>query len=508
MILFLIFIVILAAAMFIPHAVFIFLLVNLGIVVFLSVSQIIIALLPRFQPGSKKPEIWPFVSILVPAYNEPPAVLMQTLEKLSRLKYDNYEVLIIDNNTKDPDVWMPVKNFSLTLGDKFRFFHVDPLSGFKAGALNFAIERVNEKSEFVAVIDADYTVSHDFLETALAYFIVDKIALVQFPQFYRNSIDENRPVADEYRHFFGIYMNMANHFDCVPSTGTVSIYRLKALRNIGGFRKEALTEDADVGLRLYGAGYRGVYVDRPMGYGFMPYDLEAYRKQKWRWAYGNAQSIKMLFALSGKIPFKSWIGFFFHLTAWDHLNLLPFAVLGAYSVLLIPAVPITDLHRQLLSLASLSIFITSVSKFFLFLAALHGSKNLFSRAFKACIIHMGMTLIYSEAWLACLFGVKSVFERTNKFILAKMPSLLKNTSKELILGFWFLIGTVEAVFWGTRKISVFAFILSALVLFSIFYVYWKIMPTKFCSKKQIADLEEKFKLFLIDSPSQSNTKNS
>ncbi len=490
--------------MSIPHAVFVLLLINLGLVLFLSISQIIVALLPRFQPKTKKLPLQPFVSVLIPSYNEPPAILMQTLEKLSHLEYENFEVLIIDNNTKDPEIWKPVQNFAQALGNKFRFFHVDPLSGFKAGALNYALTQVNLKSEYAAIIDADYAVHPDFLETALLYFIEEKIALVQFPQYYRNATPENQPVADEYRHFFGIYMNMANHFDCVPSTGTVSVYRVNALRNIGGFRKEALTEDADVGLRLYGAGFRGVYVDRPAGFGLMPYDLEAYRKQKWRWAYGNAQSIKTLFLLFGKIPFRSWFGFLVHLTAWDHLNFLPFAVLGAYSILLIPAVSITSLHRQLLSLASLSIFVTIVSKLFLFLVTLRGSKHSISRSFKAFVIHIGMTLTYSKAWLACLFGVKSAFERTNKFILAKIPSLLKNSLSELILGIWFMVGAVEALLWGTRTITPFAFLVSSLSLLSIYYVYWEITPTKIYSKKKLADLEIKYKNFL-NSSNQTKT---
>ncbi|MGY9107159.1 MAG: glycosyltransferase, partial [Alphaproteobacteria bacterium] len=44
---------------------------------------------------------WPKVSIHVPCCNEPPALLRQTLNALSRLDYSNFEVLVIDNNTSD-----------------------------------------------------------------------------------------------------------------------------------------------------------------------------------------------------------------------------------------------------------------------------------------------------------------------------------------------------------------------------------------------------------------------
>ena len=493
----LVFVVILIASILIPGAMITVLIFNTGIVILLSVLQIVIALFPRFEPHRKNNIGHPFVSVLVPAYNEPPALLMQTLEALSALDYEHFEVLVIDNNTKDKNIWKPVETFTKSLGERFRFFHIDQLSGFKAGALNYALKRLDQKSEYVAVIDADYMVRSHFLKEALSYFAHENIALVQFPQQYRNCTDENRPINDEYRHFFKIYMNMANHLDCVPSTGTVSIYALYVLRQIGGFREEALTEDADVGLRIYGAGYRGVYVDRTMGYGLIPYDLESYRKQKWRLAFGNAQSLKTLFSLIGKIPFLSWLGFFAHLTAWGHLNFFPFAVLGAYTIVLLPFVPITWFHRQLLTVASVSIFITLVSKMILFVVALRHQKKPLSRSLRAFAVHMGMTLVYSEAWLAMLVQTRSAFERTNKFILSNMPSLLKNSYKELILGIWFLVGTYEAIIWGTRTITLIAFAVSAITLFSIYYVFWKIYPTKIRSRDILFELERKYRAYCI-----------
>lgn len=490
------FILIALASAFIPQYVLILIVLNLFAGLFLSFFQIVIALLPNFKPRRKQMQSQPFVSILVPAYNEPPTILMQTLDTLSHLKYQNFEVLIIDNNTKDASVWKPVEVFARTLGEKFRFFHVDPLSGFKAGALNYLLGRLDSRSEYAVVLDADYLVRPDFLSTALPYFSDEKIALVQFPQHYRNCTKENQPIADEYRHFFGIYMNMANHLDCVPSTGTVSVYKSKILKELG-FRGEALTEDADLGLRIYEAGYRGIYVDRPVGYGLMPYDLEAYRHQKWRWAFGNAQSLKKLFSMFGKIPFKSWFGFLLHLTAWDHLNFLPFAVIAAYVIVLLPFTPLNEQHRYLLDTASVSLLVTLVSKRILLWASLKNQKQPFRRSWRAFLVHMGMTLVYSEAWISFLFQTKSVFERTNKFILAKMPNLIKNTYKELILGIWFLVGIAEAFFVGGRLTTKLTFFVSSLVLFCIFYVNRKIYPTKEYSKKLLSITDRKYKPYLM-----------
>src|SRR5207244_2550563 len=60
---------------------------------------------PVFNHGARAPK----VSIHVPAYNEPPAMLIETLDALARLDYADFEVLVIDNNTLEEAVWRPVE---------------------------------------------------------------------------------------------------------------------------------------------------------------------------------------------------------------------------------------------------------------------------------------------------------------------------------------------------------------------------------------------------------------
>ena len=66
-------------------------------------------------------------------------MVMASLDALSRLRYDDFEVIVVDNNTEDPRLWQPVAEHCEFLGDRFRFFHVDMLEGAKAGALNYAL---------------------------------------------------------------------------------------------------------------------------------------------------------------------------------------------------------------------------------------------------------------------------------------------------------------------------------------------------------------------------------
>ena len=98
----------------------------------------------------------PMASIHVPTYNEPPEMVKQTLDALARLDYPKYEVIVVDNNTKDEAVWRPVEEHCQKLGARFKFYHVDPLTGFKAGALNYALDHTDSGAEIIGVIDSDY----------------------------------------------------------------------------------------------------------------------------------------------------------------------------------------------------------------------------------------------------------------------------------------------------------------------------------------------------------------
>ena len=53
----------------------------------------------------------PFVSLHVPAHNEPPDMVIETLTSLLRLDYPNYEVVVIDDNTDDEALWRPVEDW-------------------------------------------------------------------------------------------------------------------------------------------------------------------------------------------------------------------------------------------------------------------------------------------------------------------------------------------------------------------------------------------------------------
>ena len=264
------------------------------------------------------PDRQPFVSIHLACYNEPPEMVMITLDSLAALDYANYEVLVIDNNTKDPAVWKPVQAYCEKLGKHFRFFHLAPWPGYKAGALNFALKETEPTAQVVAVIDADYVVRKDWLASLTGYFHDPKVAVVQCPQAHREFANNpfRRMTAWEYDGFFRIGMHHRNERNAIIQHGTMTMVRRSALEGTGGWSEWTICEDAELGLRLMHAGYDLVYVDELMGKGLTPADFKAYKSQRYRWAFGAMQILKGRWSwMTQKGPLTGGQRFHF-LTGW------------------------------------------------------------------------------------------------------------------------------------------------------------------------------------------------
>jgi cellulose synthase/poly-beta-1,6-N-acetylglucosamine synthase-like glycosyltransferase len=249
---------------------------------------------PRSPLPPGKLRHYPKVCLQVPAYSEPPDVVIATLDTISNLRYPNYEVLVIDNNTKDPNLWKPVEEHCRKLGERFRFFHVDPLKGAKAGALNFALKHTAPDAEIIGVVDSDYQVEPDFLDRLVGYFEDPKIGFVQTPHDYREweNSTYQKMCYWEYKSFFETTMPSLNERDCALTVGTMCLIRRKALEEAGGWAEWCATEDSELSIRIHALGYSSVYTNVTFGRGLIPETFNGYKKQRFRWTYGPVQELK------------------------------------------------------------------------------------------------------------------------------------------------------------------------------------------------------------------------
>src|SRR3984885_11107439 len=236
----------------------------------------------------------PMVSIHIPAYREPPEMLLRTIDSVARLEYPNFECLVIINNTPEPAFWQPIETRCRELGPRFKFIRVENLQGFKAAALRLAMTEAAPDAEIIGVIDADYVVDPRWLSDLVPSFGDPEVGLIQAPQDHRDGDRSfiHAAMNAEYAGFFDIGMVERNEFNAIIVHGTMCLIRRTAMAAAGGWSSDTICEDSDLGLSIMELGWRAHYTNRRYGWGLLPQDYQAFRVQRARWATGAVQIVR------------------------------------------------------------------------------------------------------------------------------------------------------------------------------------------------------------------------
>ena len=379
----------------------------------------------RRQVHAAIPMRGPRVSIHLPTYNEPPQMVIETLNALSRLDYDDYEVILLDNNTPDPEVWRPVEAHCQTLNaglaePRFRFFHYDNVKGFKAGALNIALTLTDPAAIYIGVIDSDYQVEPFWLRRAIPFFATPNVALVQGPQDYRDGNDNffKAMAYEEYRGFFHIGMVERNEHNAIIQHGTMTVVSKAALQQVHGWAEWCITEDTELGLKLFEAGFEAAYIPQSMGAGLEPDTLEAFMSQRYRWVYGAMQMLKRhagAIFLGRKA--LSWEQRYQFLSGWlpwisDGLGMVVSVTALVWTALMWAAPAYIDVPMPALSAAAMALFVTKCFKTLSLYPPKVGSG--FRGAMMASVAGLSLTHTVAKAVWTGLFTSGKPFLRTPK----------------------------------------------------------------------------------------------
>jgi exo-beta-1,3-glucanase (GH17 family)/cellulose synthase/poly-beta-1,6-N-acetylglucosamine synthase-like glycosyltransferase len=410
---------------------------------------------------------FPKVSIHVPAYFEPPEMLKQTLDALSRLDYPNFECVVIINNTPDPTFWQPIQDHCRALGERFKFINAEKVVGFKAGALRIAMERTAADAEIIGIIDADYVVTPDWLKDLVPVFADPRVGLVQAPQDHR---DGDRSLMHymmngEYAGFFDIGMVQRNEANAIIVHGTMCLIRRAAMDMAGGWAGDTICEDTDLGLAVIEHGWLTHYTNHRYGHGLLPDTYEAFKKQRHRWAYGGFQIVK-----------KHWRRFLpraSRLTpdqrrefALGWLNWLGAESLGVLVAILnliwVPIVAFADIAipDKILTLPIIAAFVVSLLHFVVLYRLRVPVK--WGQTLGAMITAMSVQWTVSRAVANGLITEHLPFARTSKGGLSRV-SIEFQAFWEAVIGVLLLVGAAVLVvtnnFKQVREIYVFAAVL-------------------------------------------------
>ena len=359
----------------------------------------------------KSPARNSFVSVHVAISSEPPEVVIETLHRLAESNFSDFEVIVVDNNTSDPALWMPIQVETDRLGSRFRFIHIERLEGAKAGALNIALDRCDRRTTQVAVVDADYQVGPEFLRDGVDALNGSGADYVQFPQAYRGVGKSARGVEHELGDYFTCFASGAGRIGSMLPTGTLSIFSETALRAVGGWPTNTITEDAEIGVRLQAAGFRGLWLSSKQGEGLLPLDFAGLSKQRARWAAGNLQVLKGVYSQRWtKLNPSEAASLVVQLTAWLTLWL---PAMGA--LVLVGTYPAMPLARPIAMVSAITILASAALTASRMLIAPSGGVAL-KVGLEAFVTKIALTWISASAWIPALTARPLRFQRTLKSI--------------------------------------------------------------------------------------------
>jgi len=277
----------------------------------------------------------PMVTVQLAVFNEV-NVVERLMDHVVRMDWpkNRLEIQMLDDSTDDTvKVAQAVCEKYRNLGWDISYIHRTDRTGYKAGALDNGLKTA--KGEFVAMFDADFLPTEDFLRRAMPHFFDHKIAFIQgcwdhlnrdfslLTQVQAILLDGHFVFEHTARHRSQAFFNFS---------GTAGMWRVSAIADAGGWEHDTITEDADLSYRAQLKGWRGVYLKDMVVPAELPVEVNAFKSQQHRWAKGNAQVIRKLMKtiLFSKESLHTKAECWFHLTA--NCNYLLMVVLAVIMV--------------------------------------------------------------------------------------------------------------------------------------------------------------------------------
>lgn len=227
------------------------------------------------------------VDIIVPMFNEE-KVILSTIEALNKIKYSNYNIILIDDGSTDGTLALIRQHYENHTNIKILS---QPNKG-KAYALNHAIE--NSYHDIIVCIDADTLIEPNLIEKLLPYFKDSLVAAVagNIKICNRNNLITNVQ-AVEYTTLYNYDRKLSEAVDSILIIpGALGAFRREIVLSLGGYRSNTLAEDTELTLRILCNNYKIRNAPDVIGYTEAPASLKMFLRQRIRWKVGTFQVLK------------------------------------------------------------------------------------------------------------------------------------------------------------------------------------------------------------------------
>jgi cellulose synthase/poly-beta-1,6-N-acetylglucosamine synthase-like glycosyltransferase len=366
-------------------------------------------------------DVLPSVTIQLPIYNEM-YVADRLIDAVCELDYPRelLEIQVLDDSIDETRaVAEQAVRRNAARGVDITYLHRTDRTGYKAGALEAGMKVA--KGEYIAIFDADFTPTGEFLRRTIHFFTDPKVALVQARWGHINQdyslltkiqsilLDGHFVLEHGSRNRGGLFFNF---------NGTAGIWRRSAIADAGGWQHDTLTEDLDLSYRAQLRGWQFVFLQDLVAPAEVPVEMNSFKSQQHRWAKGSIQTFRKLMPrlLQSKLPLAVKAEAFFHLSA--NFNYLLMCVL---SVLMAPSMVIRyNMGWYEMLLIDVPLFFAataSVANFYMVCQReLHRDWTTRLKYLPFLMsIGIGLTVNNTRAVIEALFNKQSEFARTPKY---------------------------------------------------------------------------------------------
>lgn len=245
----------------------------------------------RERKGQPSLNETPYVSILVPCYNEE-ATIAETIRHLDQLNYPNYEIIAVNDGSKDQTV-TKLRELCERY-DRLRVIHLQENAG-KANALYLAL--IASKGEILVGIDADAVLDKDALIYMVPHFTTPHFgervgAVTGNPRIRNRSSLLARVQVCEFSSIIGLIKRTQRILGKVMTvSGVIVAYRKSALLDCELWDRDTITEDIGVTWKLQKRFWDVRYEPNAICWMLVPETIKGFWNQRVRWAQGGIEAL-------------------------------------------------------------------------------------------------------------------------------------------------------------------------------------------------------------------------
>jgi cellulose synthase/poly-beta-1,6-N-acetylglucosamine synthase-like glycosyltransferase len=367
------------------------------------------------------PQAWPVVTVQLPLYNEM-YVAERLIDAVCQIDYPagRLEIQVLDDSTDETtEIVARAVAEHRAKGVDIHHLHRTDRTGYKAGALVAGLAQA--RGELLAIFDADFVPTPDFLLRTVPHFADPGLGMVQgsWAHINRSYSLLTRVQAILLDGHFMIEHRARNRTGCFFNfNGTAGIWRRVAIETSGGWEHDTLTEDLDLSYRAQLKGWRFLYLPEMAVPSELPVDASGFKSQQYRWAKGAVQTGRKLLTavFRARLPLRVKLEALVHLT-----NNISYPLMVVLSLLIFPAMMLrTGTSTRMLLLVDLPMFLSATASVLVFylmsqVAAGPGWRREIRYLPALMGVGIGLSLNNSRAVISGFFHSGGTFHRTPKY---------------------------------------------------------------------------------------------